>query len=233
MKATKKIIVIICLTAVVLIAVVSIAAFTPNQLDDRAQIEDLLVTYARSMDHLDKETWTACFSNNLVNYHVDKLTSAGQIETQLDIASAHKDDAQTLMLWMLSDRTRTCGLCPWIPTLAEYRVQFAAMTPKERLVEMSDMMVFERIDFAQSQLSNIYIDLDYGGDNDAKAFDYFRHWEDVDPAHLANIGQLMNDLNWYFVEGEHEYTLKKEGGEWKIVDFKGKILRTEKRLKQG
>jgi len=231
MKMTKMVKIVLGLVVVGLIAMVSVAAFTPAQLDERTQIEDLIITYARSMDHLDKEAWSNCFSANLVNYHVDRLVAPGEVETQLDIVSAHEDNAQTLMLWMLSDRTRDCAFCPWSPTLDEYRAQFAAMTPKERLVEMGDMMVFERIDFGQSHITNIVIDLDYGGENDAKAYDYFRHWEDIDPSHLANIGQLMNDRNYYFQEGEHEYTLKKESGEWKIVDFKGILLKSSKEAK--
>ncbi len=234
MKTTKRVKVVTGLLVIALIATVSIAAitFTPTQLDDRAQIEDLLITYARSMDNLDKDTWASCFSEDLINYHVDKLTVFGATETQLDMLSAPDDNGVTFMLWMLSGPTKSCLFCPFVPTLAAYRASFAAMTPKERLVEMGDMMVFERIDFGQSQLSNIVVDLDYGDVDDAKAYDYFRHWEDINPLHLANIGQLMNDLNWYFNEGTHEYTLQKESGVWKIIDFQGMLLRSEHRLKQ-
>ena len=234
MKVTKKAKVVLGVIILILIGTLSIATnyAMGNGTDDRAQIENVMITYARSMDHLDKDAWSSCFSDNLINYYVDRIVAPGETEIQLDISEAHEDNAMTLMLWMLSDREKDCLLCPWDPTLEEYRASFTAMSIKERLVEMGDMLLFERIDFGQSHLTNFVIDLDYGDANEAKAYDYFRHWEDIIPTHLANIGQLMNDQNWYFMEGEHEYILEKEDGQWKIVDFKCHIWRSYKEKKQ-
>ena len=102
-------------------------------------------------------------------------------------------------------------------------------TAKEQLAVMCDMMVFERVEVAQSFISNIIVDVD--GDS-ATGMDYFRHWEIVDPTHTANILRSMDDDHWYFQEGIHEYELAREDGEWKITMFKGTLYRTEARERQ-
>ena len=66
MKVIKKAKVVLGVIILILIGTLSVAAFTPDQLDDRAQIEDVLITYARSMDHLDKNAWSNCFSASQV-----------------------------------------------------------------------------------------------------------------------------------------------------------------------
>jgi hypothetical protein len=102
-------------------------------------------------------------------------------------------------------------------------------TTKEQLADMCDMMIFERVEVGQSFLSNIIVDVQ--GDS-AAGMDYFRHWEIIDPTHIANIARGMDGDHWYFQEGKHEHEFTKEDGEWKITKFKGTLYRTEARERQ-
>lgn len=103
-------------------------------------------------------------------------------------------------------------------------------TTKQVLTETCDMMIFERIEVAQSVLSNIVVEIT--DPTTATATDYFNHWEIVDPEHPANAMQGYDGDHWYFNSGKHEYELTKEDGKWVITKFRGEMFYSEIRERQ-
>jgi hypothetical protein len=170
---------------------------------DEADIEGVLMTYAWSMDSLDKETWLSVFSDDLEGYTV----------YHYDAESG--DEVPVLEV-------------PVPPDHALY-ADIGGLSAKEQLAHLSDMMIFERIIVAQSYLSNIVVEVD--GDT-AVGRDYFTHWEIVDPSHVASIYQGMDGEHWYFQNGRHEHQLVEDDGGWKIVRFTGWLLKSEARERQ-
>ncbi len=186
---------------IALLAVVSVSwASDSNPLPAKDQVEEVILTYAWSMDEPDKATWLSVFSDDLESYTVKMyLHDLGITVPVLQIPVPLGDP-----------------LYPYIGSLSA----------KQQLAYLSDMMIFERIEVGQSSLSNIMINIQ--GDA-ASGRDYFSHWEIVDPEHPANIAQGLDGDHWYFLEGKHWYDLEKEGADWKIVEFEGLLLRSEAR----
>ena len=103
-------------------------------------------------------------------------------------------------------------------------------TAKQVLIETCDMMIFERIEVAQSVLSNIVVEIT--GPTTATATDYFNHWEIIDPEYPANVMQGYDGDHWYFNSGKHEYELTKKDGKWMITKFRGEMFYSEVRERQ-
>ncbi|MBE0481111.1 MAG: nuclear transport factor 2 family protein [Dehalococcoidia bacterium] len=100
-------------------------------------------------------------------------------------------------------------------------------TAKQQLAGLADMMIFTRVEVGMSFITNVLVDVI--DESTARAWDYFSHWEIVNPEHPANQMQGFDGDHWYFQEGRHEVELVKEAGGWKISKFNGTIYRTEAR----
>jgi len=165
-----------------------------------AEIENLIKTYAWSMDELDKDTWLNLFSEDLESYN------AYMYGNPVPVA-----------------RTPVSKQDPLYDMIGH-------LPAKQQLAAKCDSMVFKRIQVGQSSISNIMINSTGAGTATGK--DYFRHWEIVNPAHPECIARGLDDKHWYFQEGKHDYTFRKENGEWKITKFQCVIYRREVRDRQ-
>lgn len=113
------------------LATMSVAwATNDSSLPAEANVEGVVMTYAWSMDNLDKTTWLSVFSDNLESYIV------------------YKGDTAIPLL-----------MIPVPPGSPLYQV-IGQWSPKEQLAYLCDMMIFQRIVVAQSFLSNIVIDVE-------------------------------------------------------------------------
>lgn len=113
-----------------ILATMSIACTTEsNSQPATADVEAVIMTYAWSMDNLDKATWLSVFSDNLESYIV------------------YKGNTTTPLL-----------MIPVPPGHALYS-SIGNLSPKQQLAALCDMMIFQRIIVGQSFLSNIVIDV--------------------------------------------------------------------------
>jgi hypothetical protein len=169
-----KIKVLVAILLVALVASLSIAAASKQDpLPQQAQIEDVIKSYAWSMDDpYGKENWLSVFSDDLENYKVSMYVG-GSFVPVLDVANLQPTDPNFGFLFLM------------YPGFAEW-------TPKQRLAVMCDYMIFLRVKIGQSFLSNIVIDV---SGSTAEGKDYFSHWEKVNSG--PNLWYFQEGKHFY------------------------------------
>jgi 3-phenylpropionate/cinnamic acid dioxygenase small subunit len=99
----------------------------------KTEIENLIKTYAWSMDDLDKNTWLNLFSDNL----------------------------ETYMTYSYGNRTPVTQIP--VPQEDPMYGTIKHLSPKQQLVAKCDDMIFKRVQVSQSTISNVMINVDGPG----------------------------------------------------------------------